>query len=300
MVLLVGVVVYFRGPLQVVWNQMKNNYLPCRYPITYRINTFDTKFGVSKTDFLAAMKEAEAIWEKPIGKNLFDYKTDGYLKVNLVYDDRQKTTQELAKMGIVVKNDKESYDKIKSTYDSINASYKIQKAAFETRVAAFNVRKDAYEKQVAEANSKGGANKQTYARLNTEKQYLNGEMNTLNKLQTNLNTTISNLNTLASEINTLAKTLNINVEHYNTIGDDLGGEFDEGLYKSDMSGTEIDIYQFDNKTKLVRVLAHELGHALGLEHVDDQKAIMYRLNDGVNEKLTNADLVELKALCGIK
>jgi predicted Zn-dependent protease len=48
------------------------------------------------------------------------------------------------------------------------------------------------------------------------------------------------------------------------------------------------------------VLAHELGHALGLDHNEDSKAIMYRLNNGINEKLTNTDLVALKALCGIK
>ena len=43
-----------------------------------------------------------------------------------------------------------------------------------------------------------------------------------------------------------------------------------------------------------------MGHATGLEHVDDKKAIKYRLNNGVNEKLATTDIVALKKLCWIK
>ena len=118
-------------------------------------------------------------------------------------------------------------------------------------------------------------------------------------MQNDLNSKVDGINALASALNDLAKNLNISVDNFNSIGGSLGGEFEEGTYTADQDGRRIDIYQFENKTKLVRVLAHELGHALGLDHNDDSKAIMYRLNSGQNEKPTQTDIKELRALCGI-
>lgn len=294
------VILYVHTTLENYWRYLERKYFPCKSPIEYSIGTFDARFGFSKADFLSAMKDAEAIWEKPIGKDLFFYTTSGALKVNLIYDTRQETTKQLQTMGIVVKNDKASYDEVKAKYQTIISQYNQEKIDFNSRVSAFESRKSAYETAVAQANKKGGADKATYARLNTERDYLQKESIALQSLQSKLNADADNVNALVNALNDLAKSLNLKVQDYNNIGDNLQGEFDEGLYKSDAKGEEIDIYQFENRTKLVRVLAHELGHALGLDHNEDPKAIMYRLNNGINEKLTNTDLSALKTLCGVK
>src|SRR5436190_282611 len=103
---ILGTAFFYREQIKNVWAQSFAYYFPCKTPITYSIGTFDTRFGISKADFIKAVSDAEVIWEKPISKNLFAYASDGRLKINLIYDSRQQQTQVLKNMGLVVENNR--------------------------------------------------------------------------------------------------------------------------------------------------------------------------------------------------
>lgn len=298
-VAVVGVLAYvYRNQLQTFRTYFENLYQPCQKPITYHIESFDTRFGISKEYFLGALRDAEAIWEKPAGRELFANETEGILKINLIYDYRQEATATLQKLGLTVDDDMASYNSLKKKYDALTAAYALDEAAFEKKAAEYEARQSAYEKEVAYWNARHGAPPDEYDRLNAEQAALKAEANELSRLQAHLNEEIDTINALATTLNRLATTLNLQVSKFNAIGQSRGSEFEEGNYQSGPGYQQIDIYEFEDRGKLVRVIAHELGHALGLDHVDDQNAIMYRLNSGLNGKLTTTDLAALKELCG--
>ncbi|OGF64580.1 hypothetical protein A2661_01285 [Candidatus Giovannonibacteria bacterium RIFCSPHIGHO2_01_FULL_45_24] len=273
---------------------------PCQKPIAYGLGSFDEKFGLSQKDFLDAVSKAEDVWERPMGLELFSYKPGGALKINLIYDYRQDATLKLQKLGIAVKDTKSSYETLKAQYEAMKVSYGVLKANYEKLVAEFEVRQDSYNAEVGSWNRKGGAPKDIYDRLTAEKKALDQEFSKIKALEAELNAKVDDINAFVIVLNRLVETLNLNVTKYNEIGGAAGREFEEGTYRSGPGGEQIDIYQFDSRQKLVRVLAHELGHALGLEHLENHKAIMYRLNSGMNETATPDDLAALKTLCEIK
>jgi len=279
------------------WKNLIFPFVPCAKPLAYSLGSFDERFGVSQEEFLSTLTQAEEVWEEAMGKELFAYSASGPLKINLTYDYRQEATDKLTEVSGAISEEKTVYEQTKTRYETMMSRYERDKRSYEAAAASYDSRKKEYEKSVDYWNDKGGAPKEEYEELEAEKESLNDEAAELNNKGAALNTLSKEVNRLANTLNELAKKLNIKVKTFNTIGASTGEEFNEGEYIRDEAGTIINVYQFEDRAKLLRLLQHELGHALGLSHVDDAEAIMYRLNTGTGSELTPDDSAELKAVC---
>lgn len=298
--LISAVLYYFSPQFKTAIDQKYEWLFPCKSAITYSVGTVDPKFGVSEDDFLKAVEAGEKTWEDSLGKELFDYRLeDGKVSINLIYDTRQSSTEKLKKLGYVISNNKESFYDLKSKYDTLKIDFQKNKNKIENDISLLKNDQSDFEKEVSYWNNKESAPKSEYSKLESLKTELNARAEAINQRQNILNQSVDTINSLGTVLNEQISNLNLDVAKYNNNQETLGDEFDQGEYRLDETGRFINIYQFDDMAKLERVLAHELGHAIGLGHNDNPKSVMYKINQETSLTLSPEDISSLKVVCGI-
>jgi len=273
----------------------QNEFAPCKRTVFYDIGNFDIRFGITKEKFLKTIQESEAIWEKKNSSNLFEYKPASKFKINLVFDERQAKTIEAGQSKQEIEGSRAEYDSIAANYKKLAANHEQLLNDYNTQAIEFEAELNFYNSRVAEINNRGGATPKEARELEEEKKRLELEKADLNRQRAVLNNRASELNSLGDTINTLGQKLNINVDVHNQLFGEAR-EFDQGEYQ----GNTINIYQFDGIGELRLVFAHEFGHALGIEHVENPKSTMYYLmekQDIKNPALSQEDFSALKNRC---
>lgn len=274
----------------------KNELNPCSKPVLYSLGIIDSQFGITREKFLTTTKEAEAIWEKSIGRNLFDYKDDARFKINLIFDDRQEQTLEANYSKEEIENSRAQYDLMVTDYKLLASSYERDLQLYNNNVAVFESRLADYNSWVRGINDKNGATPKERQKIEEERKNLESEKSILDSQRLALNDRASKLNSLGNAVNNLGRKLSITVDiHNQRFGE--GREFEQG---QTIGKKEINIYQFDTIGDLRLVLAHELGHAIGLEHVENPKSLMYYLMDKQNPQnpvLSQEDILALNDGC---
>lgn len=271
--------------------------IPCQRVIPYGIGQFDSRFGITPDEFRAAIAEAERPWERALGREVFQYQSGALFPVNLVFDERQERTIDGKKLEDDLAQVTETQATIRQKYEASAAALDARRKEYDATLARFERDLARYNDRVAEWNRSDRSDEDELDWLRSEEQRLDRAQRDLETLREKVNALVATVNRYAKEEEKVVDRYNAEVETFTeTYG--TGEEFDQGIY----NGGAIDIYQFDDRDHLVMVLTHELGHALGLEHVANPESIMYPVlgeQDLEALALSVEDRAALNAVCSV-
>lgn len=224
-------------------------YNACDIPIAYTLGSVDSRFKLTNENALEDIQKAADIWNHKYTKPLFTYSPTAKLKVHFVYDERTALNEKINSQ--------------QNQLDQRNAALQKQIDAYDADVATFEKRLTSFNERVDRANREGNVTEEEYNRLVSEQNSLKAERDALNARADQLNVGASNFN---ANLNSLKNNMN-------EFNEKIVQKPEEGLYNP--TENTIAIYFVADKNELVHTLAHELGHALTMDHTEDKSDIMY-------------------------
>lgn len=277
LVLLIGVLLFFvllsyqvHTHDQLRFNSLKDRiFHPFDTRLRYQIAPVDPRFGLMQSEVMELTQQAADIWQSGTGKQLFVYDPKAQLQIKMVYDERQ-----------------DNFNAFKKTQESLtytkNNNQRVNENLSNSREHLDRMHQSLIQRQNLLAAEQQYLNQQrlNWSRIEPtngdNRQRIEQQYQQLQEKSYQLNSEIQYFNQMNNQFNQQINTHNQNIERYNldvTMAKNRfpPREFHKGIFM----GKEIQVYQFESKDDLRLTLAHELGHALGLGHHADPKALMY-------------------------
>ena len=275
------------------------NRFNCRDPLAYKIGSIDERFGWTTDDVEKMLSDAEYIWEEQTGRDLFVNDPDNKkaVPVNFIFDKRQQELLTEVRVRTNLEANWQTYEEMLSAYSLMKKKYDEAKSALDKKVAQYESKLDEYNKKVSAWNKKRGGQSE-YDALNREKKSLDSEKILLSK-------SFDSFNDLTDQLNSMSDLINDSYDKFASETDRYNDTFEgsNNVEVGHFNTKEINIFQFDSIDGLRFTLAHEMGHALGLDHVENKLSLMNAVQkeqDIITPRLTIEDIAELNDVCGFK
>lgn len=288
--------------------------MPCMLPLAWRVARVDPVFGVDSAAAAALVAEAAGLWETALGRPLFRQDDqDGFPVRFLLRESEEGRSADLA--GSAFRRAEQEY---RAAADGLTgrlvglqerlADEEALRLEHRDQVSDFEARVDRHNGEVEGWRERGGAPDEVAPVLQAREGALLEERTRLTEERTTLEA-------LRDTLAAAEASLRGEVEAHRIRGQDLQESLPPvrqaaGFYReairagedgSPLVGREIRVHRPGDRGDLVRILAHELGHALGLPHLEAPGALMAaeynRMEDRGVPVVGAADVARFVRLC---
>lgn len=278
----------------------------CRIPYGIRIGEIDAAFRMSAADLEAALREAFAVWEGYAQTSLFALSDSASATpVHLRFDERQARSDEMADERRAQQDIAAEIDRMRAELEALRRDFERKQAELQDEADRYASAVGTYEQWVAAFNRSSSGSQAERRRLAAERESLERESERLEALQQRhrldqqqLNRQVETFNRAVARLNDRSSAAAAATAGHGPVG--------AGRYSRTAAGESIEVYLVTSHADLLLTLAHELGHALGIGHVEGSDAIMSAVNVGPSSgrtavpALSRADRSALEAVCAGK
>lgn len=273
---------------------------PCTEPLTVRVGEVDERFNVTEAEVAELIQEVANTWSAAANSTVIEYDDEnGEIGVNLVYDKEQRLSDREKQYRNRLEDEEFSISVQEKEYERMKREYESNVQRYEQNSRELQQSIDRLNGWVSQKNGEGGLNEQDLDRFEKRKKEIESMKQQLARQESVLKQRAGELNNKIAFLNEKIDNKNNLVEEYNRM---FTGErqFTQGQYEWNAENRNINVFHFIDKDELQLVLAHEMGHALGINHVENPKSVMYRLMGNQNRpdiQLTTEDIKALQNVC---